>query len=222
MNTLRGLLFDNLGLKLVALLLAVLVYLNVYTDRPASMMTTFRIQVTGLADSLTLSGPAPAAVQAELRGTGKQLILLRVTEPALRLSLSDVKTGRFTRAITAADLPLPSGIELVSENSLSPSQVELQVDRKSSRLLPVTARVDGVPPAGVHWNGDWSAHPAMVRLTGPAQVLAALDSVPLANIGIGGKRDSLRVRVTPVLPDWTTSQPPMVEVVVQLGSAAHR
>ena len=34
MNLIRGLLFDNLGLKLVALLLAVVVYLNVYTDRP--------------------------------------------------------------------------------------------------------------------------------------------------------------------------------------------
>src|SRR6185503_14063461 len=35
MNLIRGLLFDNIGLKLVALLVAVLVYLNVYTDRPA-------------------------------------------------------------------------------------------------------------------------------------------------------------------------------------------
>ncbi len=38
MSVLRGLLFDNLGLKLAALLLAVLVYLNVYLDRPASMI----------------------------------------------------------------------------------------------------------------------------------------------------------------------------------------
>ena len=49
MSLLRGLLFDNLGLKFVALLLAVLVYLNVYTDRPATMIVSFPIRVTDLA-----------------------------------------------------------------------------------------------------------------------------------------------------------------------------
>jgi len=57
-NLLRSMLFDNLGLKLVALLLAVVVYLNVYTDRPATMMITFPIQITDLPDTLSLYGPA--------------------------------------------------------------------------------------------------------------------------------------------------------------------
>ena len=38
MSVLRGWLFDNLGLKFTALLLALLVYLNVYTDRPTTML----------------------------------------------------------------------------------------------------------------------------------------------------------------------------------------
>ena len=41
MGLLRGLLFDNLGLKLVALLLAVIVYLHVYTERPATMKSSW-------------------------------------------------------------------------------------------------------------------------------------------------------------------------------------
>ena len=48
MSLLRGLLFDNLGLKLVALLLAVLTYLNVYTDRPATAEEKLRIVLTGM------------------------------------------------------------------------------------------------------------------------------------------------------------------------------
>ena len=45
MSLLRALLIDNLWLKLVALLLALLVYLNVYTDRPNRMMISFPIEV---------------------------------------------------------------------------------------------------------------------------------------------------------------------------------
>ncbi len=219
MNTLRGLLLDNIGLKLVALLLAVLVYLNVYTDRPATGVIAFRMQVTGLGDSLSLSGAVPATVQAELKGTGKQLILLRLTEPVVKLSLEDVGPGRFTRALTTADLALPSGIELVSEGSLSPSQVELTVERRTTRTLPVAARLEGVPPASVSWDGTWSADPARIRVSGPVSAFADLDSVPLVATTLAGHHDVLRVKLAPVLPDWCTSEPALVELSVPLKPA---
>jgi len=95
MSLVRGLLFDNLGLKLVALLLAVVVYLHVYTERPFTALISFTLQLDGIADTLSLSGPVPPAVQAELRGTGKQLIRLRLTEPRLKISLDGVGPGRF-------------------------------------------------------------------------------------------------------------------------------
>jgi YbbR domain-containing protein len=221
-NTLRGLLLDNLGLKLVALLLAVLVYLNVYTDRPATGVVTFRMQITELGDSLSLSGAVPSTVQAELRGTGKQIIFMRLAEPVLKVSLSGVRPGRFTRALTAADLALPSGLELVSENSLSPSQVELTVDHRVTRTMPVAARVDGRPPAGVSWNGTWTAMPSTVVVTGPAQVLAAMDSLPLVSTGLAGHHDPVRVRVAPQLPDWCVADPPLVELIVPLTPGVTR
>jgi hypothetical protein len=106
MNLLRGLLFDNLGLKLAALLLALLVYLNVYLDRPAEMTISFPVQIQDLGDSLSLSGPVPSTVQAQLRGTGKQLLRMRVTEPPIKISLDGVGPGRFEREVSAEDLPL--------------------------------------------------------------------------------------------------------------------
>jgi len=98
MSVLRGWLFDNLGLKFTALLLALLVYLNVYTDRPTTMLVSFPIEYTELDDSLSLSGPAPSVVQAELKGTGKQLIFMRVKEPRVKLSLAGARRGRLDRA----------------------------------------------------------------------------------------------------------------------------
>ena len=120
MSVLRGILFDNLGLKLVALLLAVVVYLNVYTDRPASMVVSFPIVVTDLPDSLAVVGLTPQAVAAELRGTGKQLIRLRVSEPPIKVSLAGVEAGRFERSLGPEDLPLPAG-------------AQIQVDRMARR-----------------------------------------------------------------------------------------
>ncbi len=141
MNVLRGLLFDNFGIKFVALLLSVLVYLNVYTDRPALMTVTFPLSVSDLSDSLSLSGPMPAAVQAEIRGTGKQLIRLRLTEPHLFVSLSGARPGHFERSMSAADLPLTPGLQV--ERLIGPRMIEFELERKGRRRLRTAS---GSPP----------------------------------------------------------------------------
>ncbi len=223
MSLLRSWLFDNLGIKLVAILLALLVYLNVYTDRPATLIVSFPLQIAELADSLSLSGPVPSAVQAELRGTGKQLIRMRLTEPPVRLSLAGVGTGRYERALTSADLPLPPDVEIQVERLVSPRTVELQVDRKRSRRLPVAARVEGLPAGGVIWTGQLEADPAFVEVTGPEREIMALDSVRLDAVRIGGKRDTLRVAVgADALPDWCVMEPEQVTVSVPLEPEATR
>jgi YbbR domain-containing protein len=219
---LRSLLFEDLGLKLVALLLGVLVYLNAYTDRPAAMIVTFRVQVTDLPDSLTLTGSAPATVQAELRGTGKQLIRLRVTEPAVKLSLSGVGVGHYERTLTAADLPLPQGVEVAVDRMLSPRTLELQLDRRATRTIPVRARIEDEPPADAMVSGDLVASPATVAVTGPAQVLDGLDSLPLLPVSVAGHHDTLTTSVAPDLPDWCSAEPMRVDVTVPIAAALTR
>ena len=70
MSLLRGLLFDNLGLKLVALLLAVMVYLNVYTDRPATMIAAAHTGRTSAnaatAAAISVASPSTASRPAAL------------------------------------------------------------------------------------------------------------------------------------------------------------
>lgn len=223
MSLLRGLLFDNLGLKFVALLLAVLVYLNVYTDRPATMIVSFPIRVTDLADSLSLSGPAPAAVQAELRGTAKQLIRLRVTEPPMKVSLAGVGVGRYERALGPEDLPLPQGVELQVDRMVSPRTLELQVDRRVRRELPVAGSVEGEPAGGILWDGSFEVRPRRVTVTGPAAALQSLDTVRVAPVSIAGKHDTLHVKVEPLgLPDWCTLESDHVEVFVPLEQGVTR
>jgi hypothetical protein len=216
-SLLRGLLFDNLGLKLVALLLAVLTYLNVYTDRPATMIVSFPIHVTDLPDSLSLSGPAPAVLQAELRGTAKQLIRLRVTEPPVKISLAGVSVGRYERSLGPQDLPLPAGVELQVDRMVSPRTLELQVDRRVRRTVPVAARIEGVPAGGVLWDGRYEIRPNRVTISGPEAAVAKLDSVETEAVSVSGRRDTLAVSAEIAsLPDWCSAEPDRVEIKIPL------
>jgi YbbR domain-containing protein len=217
MRLLRGLLFDNLGLKLAALLLAVVVYLNVFTERPASMVVTFPLQFTDLADTLSLAGPMPAPVQAELRGTGKQLIRLWLTEPRIKVSLAGVGPGRFQRQVTVDDLPLMPSDQLEVQRVIGPSLLDLKVERKVTRRLAVAPRVSGTPQAGARWPGSVIADPSVVTLTGPQKALAALDSVALQPVSIGGRRDTVRAQAQVAeLPAGCSAEPPTVAVTIPL------
>lgn len=220
MNVLRGLLLDNLGLKLVALLLGLLVYLNVYTDRQNTMLLTFPIEIQDLGDSLSLSGPVPAVVQAEVRGTGKQLLKLRLTEPPLKVSLLGVGPGRFERMLSVEDLPLPPGEGAQVERLAGPRLLEIQVERRIRRRIPVKARVEGTPAAGFAWTGAVVATPETLLVVGPRSAVAALDSVRLRPVSIAGRHDAVQAQVEPeALPEWCTVDPEMVRVRVPIRRA---
>jgi YbbR domain-containing protein len=222
MHIFRGLLFDNLGLKFTALLLALLVYLNVYTDRLTTMLVSFPLEYSELDDSLSLSGPVPAVVQAELKGTGKQLIFMRVKEPRLKLSLAGARRGRLDRALAPSDLPLPTDGSITVENLVGPRVVTLDIDRKAHRDVRVVPRVIGQASAGYHWSGVAVPDPPRVRVTGPEQALLALDSLVLAPVHLEGKRDTVSTLVAPErLPDWCVADPPMVTVWLKLARGSH-
>ncbi|HTO91822.1 MAG TPA: hypothetical protein VMJ70_11885 [Candidatus Sulfotelmatobacter sp.] len=215
MTTLRGLLFDNLGLKLIALLIAVLIYLNAYTERPATLVVSFPIQLDGLADTLSLSGPMPSVVQAELRGTGKQLIRLRLTEPRLRVSLAGVGAGRFERAIAETDLPISNSSGVTVERLIGPRMLQVQIDHRAKKMVPLAGRVDGAPASGDAWDGTVILIPPRVLVTGPAKVLADLDSLEMPTVRIDGRRDTVRALLAPEsVPDWCTTDPALVHVLV--------
>ena len=216
MSLLRSLLFDNLGLKLAAFLLAMLVYLNVYLDRQQTMMVSFPLQIDGLADTLSLSGPVPSTVQAEMHGTGKQLLRLRVTEPPFRLSLEGIGPGRFERAVTSGDLPITASDALQVDRMVGPRTIELTVERKVKRFVPVAPRVEGTS-GGARWAGIVLASPESLEITGPRSVVAGLDSVVLQSVRLDGRRDTLRVSVMPAsLPDWCTANPSLVSIAIPM------
>ena len=215
MSFLRSLLLENLGIKLIALVMAMLVYLNAYTDRPATMVVSFPIEIQGMPDSMSLSGPLPAVVQAELRGTGKQLIRLRLTEPRLQVSVAGVTPGRFERSVAESDLPLTKSSGLSVERLIGPRMLQFQLDKKATKFIPLAARVSGTPGAGAEWNGHVLLEPATVRVVGPAKVLADLDSIVLPTVRIDNRRDTVRAQLAPeALPDWCAAEPAMVQVRV--------
>jgi hypothetical protein len=216
MSLLRALLFENLGLKFLALLLSVLIYLNALTDRPARETVRFPILIQDLPDSLALAGPVSTELEAEIRGLGKPVLRMKYFPPSIAISLAGVGAGHFERSLSAGDLSLPAGLEV--ERMIGPRMLVLELERKTRRRVPVALRLEWAQPAAARAPGRIAIEPTAVTVSGPASAIAKLDSVALVPLRVDGRRDTVRADVGPDgLPPGCTVEPQTVRVTVVLG-----
>ena len=212
-----GWLFDNLGLKLFALLLAVLLYVHVLTDRPSEQTIYLPVTVDGLPDSLALASNPPTEVGVRLRGTGKELITLGLTKPPVRVSLAGVGPGMFQRALGPADVPLEGmpGVSVIEVKD--PAEVRLEVTRRASRFVPVRVPITGEPEKGMVVAGEPLVRPSVVRISGPSTWVARQETLRTEPVSIAGKRDTVElVQALVAPPTWAHAAPGSVVVSIPI------
>jgi YbbR domain-containing protein len=216
-----GWLFDNLGLKLFALLLAVLLYVHVLTDRTIEQTLYFPVVVESLPDSLSLASTVPAEIGVRLRGTGKQLIRLRYARPPVRLSLAGVTPGMFQKALGPSDVPLAGASDVTVLEVKDPAEVRLEVTRRASRLVPVRVSITGEPARGLIVAGEPDIRPAVVRVSGPASWVARQETLRTETVSIAGRRDTLEVvQALMATPAWAHATPGSVLVSIPIDAEA--
>jgi hypothetical protein len=211
-----GWLLDNLGLKLFALLLAVLLYLHVLTERAVEETVEFPLVVSGVADSLAIATTPPATIAARLSGTGKQILRLRYLRPPLELSLAGVGPGTFQRTIAPGDVPL-AGATGVTVHEVEPARVSLEVTPREQRRVAVHVRTSGTPARGFVVGAETLVRPKSVVVSGPTPWLARLDTIFTEPVSVTGRRESLAV-VQPIgkLPPYVRATPGSVFVAVPI------
>ncbi len=169
---------QNLGIKLLALSLALVVYVHVVTEQDQERHLRVPLRVTGLPRNLVLVDPPPATVEINAHAKKKQLWLLRFSEsrrPRMTVDLSEVHPGKVQRMLSPADVSEPSGNAIAVNEILSPRMVTFVVDTLVTRAVPVRVAMTGDLPPLVALAAPVRPEPDAVRATGPR---ATVDSMP--------------------------------------------
>jgi YbbR domain-containing protein len=173
--TLHSLTF-NWRLKLAALALAVLIWAAVSAEQVTSQWIPVRIDPVVRDPEFVLTGATdPAEVRVRFSGPGRELWELAIDRPVIVLPLSDIGNRR-AFALDASMLRIPSGLS-VNVQDIRPAVVRVDVQRLASRVVPVRARLAPRSSQRYVLGDDLEVLPAEVRVTGPADRLAVLDSV---------------------------------------------
>jgi hypothetical protein len=218
-----GWLFDNLGLKLFALLLALLLYAHVLTDRTLERVVYFPLQINDLPDSLALGTVPPAEIGVKLRGTGKQILRLQYLRPTLPVSMAGVAPGTYQRTFAPGDVPLAGATDVSVLEIVDPPQLSIEVTRRARKRVPVVAALVGEPARGYVLSGPPDVRPPSVRLSGSEEWIAAQESLRTTPIAIAGRRDTLELmQALAPSPGWATATPGSVLVAVPIEPEAAR
>lgn len=196
----REALLHNLGLKLASILLSLLLFAHVVTDQPGESRIPIPIELTGVADSLTVEGNIPPRVIVRVRGKWKDLIRLGIKGQELRVDLADAGPGRLHRAVSVEDVreraipaELAKTVEVVEV--LEPRTLDLTIEVRRAKTVTISPRFVGSPSPGYLILGAPTVDPDTARVEGPASVLADLDTLYTLPVDIAGERERIQRQV---------------------------
>ena len=172
---LRDAIVRHWPLKLAALALSLILWVVVALEEPATHLEDVQL-VLSLAPTAALAQPLPT-VQALIAGPRGEFLKLGPAALVIRAVIPESGAGaRHRLAISPSDVQLPRNVNVTVQEVL-PRELEVVLDRRAQRIVPVSVRATVVPESGYALEGPLTAAPAMVRVVGARSLLGGLDSV---------------------------------------------
>lgn len=208
---LRGAVTENLNLKILSLIFALVLYSIVHEAQDFKRTIEVNVNTQEPPDSAdkVLVTPAPPHIRVTLRGPRSMINDLNTDNiGAVKL---DLRSGTESRVLFEPSMvPVPPGVKV---ESIDPPGIELSWEDRIVRPVPIQVSVAGTPSPGFVVKGVPSADPPAVNARGPkseASVLQYVRADPFDINGLAEGRhsrtlalDRPRGRVTYELPNAT-------------------
>ena len=85
---------ENLGVKLIALVVALFIWFNASGQKQVVWLKMIPISLVNLPDSLVVTGNVPEEVEVSITGTKRQLMMMGLKRMDLSVDLAEAVPGR--------------------------------------------------------------------------------------------------------------------------------
>jgi YbbR domain-containing protein len=189
--------FGHLGLKVVSIGLATLLWFLVAGQREAERSLRVPLEFQNVPEQLELLGEPLATVDVRVRGSSGTLGPLRGADLVAVLDLSAARPGRRLFHLTLADVQVPTGVRVLQ---VSPATLSLSFESSVTRIVPVVPDIDGEPASGFV-AGKVTAEPSTVQIVGPESAVRRITEATTEPISIRGATAPVRDTATIGLTD---------------------
>ena len=184
--------FRAFGLKLLALLLALLLWLTVAGEHVVERTLRVPLELRNVPDQLEIVGDPPMTVDVRLRGSSALLGRMDPGDVIAILDLATARSGSRLFHLRTDEVRRPYGVEVAQ---ITPATISLELERSARRSVPVVPAVEGDPAPG-YVLGRATATPDAVEVIGPESRLRDLTSATTEPISVAGQRATVTDVVT--------------------------
>lgn len=129
----------NLGMKALALALAVALWWFVAGESKVQVGFIVPLEIRGVPTGLTITNKVERQVELRLAGPPSILGTLQQTDVSAVIDLSSSKQGKQVLHLDVRSIKVPPGIKV---QRIYPNVIEVTLERLERRRIPVVARVD--------------------------------------------------------------------------------
>jgi YbbR domain-containing protein len=184
--------FRDLGLKVLAIALAALLWLTVAGEHVAERSMRVPLEFRNIPKELEIVGNPPTSVDVRIRGSSALLHRLEPGEVVVVLDLANARTGARLFHLRSEEVHTPYGIEVAQ---IVPGTLALDLEKSGRRRVPVMPAIDGDPAPGFVV-GRVSSDPATVEIVGPESRIKQLVEATTEPVSVAGSRTRVTDQVT--------------------------
>jgi YbbR domain-containing protein len=189
--------FKHLGLKVMAVALASLLWLTVAGDHLVERSMRVPLEFRNIPPLLEIVGDPPTSVDVRLRGSSALLGRLEPREIVAVLDLGSARPGPRMFHLRNDEVRAPYGVEVAQ---VVPGTIALEMEKSAKRTVPVVPALDGQPAPGFVL-GKATADPDTVEVAGPESRLRRLTGATTEPVDVSGAQSRVTDMVTVGIAD---------------------
>lgn len=209
----------NLGLKILAIGLAVALWLVVARDPVDEVAINVPVEFHNIPGNLEIATDNIPRAQILLRGPERLIHRMQPTDVHVEVDLSGTSSGERTFDLSTHQVHVPRGLEATQ---VIPSQLHMAFDERMTREVPIQPRVIG-SFAGGQKLGKVQSDPALITISGPRKRVAAVEAAITDPVDVTGTLDHntfvTRAYVTDPLVQVVKPGPVRVTVIMEKAPA---
>lgn len=206
----------NLGLKIVALILAGGLWMIVSAQRREQVTEqAFRLplQFTGIPEGLIVtSEDLPEYITVRIRGPESRIQAFSARNRSVQVDVSQATAGEVDQAISDSQIDIREPLQIVS---IDPPRVTLELELRAQKIVPVRPFTVGTLPAGFEL-GEVSVNPGQTMISGPTSAIEETTEVATERIILSERRSSFTLQRVSVVSDdpLVRVEPQTVQVTI--------
>ena len=189
--------FENLTLKFVALILAIIIWFLVVGEKNSEVRLIVPLELRNLPEHLEITQQSVSQVEVTVRGFSSVVKRLSPGDIDVHLDLTNVVEGTHSFALSPEEILGPVGTNVVQ---ISPSHVEIVLDITTSKTVSVNPITRGTPVDG-YVVGKVTADPKMVMIMGARGVLNTIAKIDTDAIVVDNLAQNVVKKVKVKLPN---------------------